>query len=256
MKIIVPIQQIFDPKQIRVSSQGRVVTGGASRVIEAASKAALEEALRLKDELGGTVDVVALGEADVEESLREAQAMGADQAYLLCDSAFSGGDASATAYALSVAMQRIGGFDLVAVGEGGAISGPMLAEFLGLPQVTHAATARVDANGRLVADQRWDRGVRQVRVALPALIAVAADANTPRYAHSARVMSVFSEPTLTVWTAADLGLEESQVGSQGAKTEVRRTAVPDARVLGERITGTPEEQARSLVGKLRAKGLL
>ena len=158
MKIIVPIHQVFDPEQIRVSSQGRVVTEGATRIIEPASRAALEEALRLKDETGAAVDVVALGGAEVEESLREAQAMGADQAYLVSDEALNGGDAGADAYALSVAIQRIGGFDLVMCGEGGAVSGPMLAEFLGLPQVTDVVGLAMSADGRAAGDQRCQGG--------------------------------------------------------------------------------------------------
>jgi electron transfer flavoprotein alpha/beta subunit len=70
------------------------------------------------------------------------------------------------------------------------------------------------------------------------------------------VMAVFGEPTLTAWSAADLGLEMDQISAEASRTQVRRTAAPEARVLGERITGTPEEQAKSLVGKLRARGLL
>jgi electron transfer flavoprotein beta subunit len=256
MKIIVAIQQIFDPKQTRISNQGRVNTEGAARLIEPAGKAALEQALQLKDALGAEVDVIALGEADLEDSLREAQAMGADQAYLLNDPGFAGGDASATAYALSVGIQRIGAYDLVVVGEGGGLSGPMLAEFLGLPQVTNMMTASMDSNGRLVAQQVWDEGERRVTTPLPALVTVAPEANKPRYPHAARVMAVFSEPTLTRWTAGDLGLEANQMGAEAARTQVRRTGVPEARTLGEKITGTPEEQAKSLVGKLRAKGLL
>ena len=196
MKIIVPVQQVFDPKQIRVSSQGRLVSEGAARVIESASKAALEAALRLKDTLGGTVDVITLGGAEAEESLREAQAMGADHAYLVKDEAFSSPDAGVVAMALGVAIQRIGEVDLVVVGEGGALSGPMLAEGLGLPQVTQAANLAIDANGRLTADQAWDGGARHVRGPLPALVTVAAADYAPRYAHVARVMAVFGEPTL------------------------------------------------------------
>jgi electron transfer flavoprotein beta subunit len=256
MKIIVPIQQVFDPRQIRISSQGRLVSEGAARVIESASKAALEAALQLKDTLGGTVDVVTLGGAEAEESLREAQAMGADHAYLVQSEAFSSPDAGVVAMALGVAIQRVGEVDLVVVGEGGALSGPMLAEGLGLPQVTQAANLAIDANGRLTADQAWDGGVRHVRASLPALVTVAAADYAPRYAHMARVMAVFGEPTLTAWSAADLGLEMDQISAEASRTQVRRTAAPEARVLGERITGTPEEQAKSLVGKLRARGLL
>jgi electron transfer flavoprotein beta subunit len=256
MKIIVPIQQVFDPKQIRVSSQGRLISEGAARVIESASKAALEAAFRLKDTLGATVDVIALGGVEAEESLREAQAMGADYAYLLKDDAFSSPDAGVVAMALGVAIQRIGEVDLIVVGEGGALSGPMLAEGLGLPQVTQAANLAMDANGRLTADQAWDGGVRHVRAPLPALVTVGTTEYTPRFPHVARVMAVFSEPTLTVWSATDLGLEMDQISAEASRTQVRRTAAPEARVLGERITGTPEEQAKSLVGKLRARGLL
>jgi electron transfer flavoprotein beta subunit len=256
MKIIVPIQQVFDPRQIRVSSQGRLISEGAARVIESVSKAALEAALRLKETVGGTVNVITLGSADAEDSLREAQAMGADQAYLVKDDGFSSPDAGVVAMALGVAIQRIGEIDLVVVGEGGAISGPMLAENLGLPQVTGAVHLAVDANNRLTAAQAWDGGSREVRVPLPALVTVAAAGYSPRFPHVARVMAVFSEPTLIVWAADELGLETEQISAQASRTQVRRTAAPEARVLGERITGTPEEQAKSLVGKLRARGLL
>ncbi len=256
MKIIVPLQQVFDPKQIRVSSQGRLVTEGAARIIESASKAALEAALLLKDTVGGTVDVIALGGAEVEDALREAQAMGADHAYLVSDEGFSSPDAGVVAMALGMAVQRIGEADLVVVGDEGAISGPMLAESLGLPQVTRAVNLAVDANGRLSADQAWDGAHRRVHVSLPALVTVAAADYAPRYPHAARVMAVFGEPTLTVWLAADLGLEAGSTSAEASRTQVRRTAAPEARVLGERITGTPEEQARSLAGKLRARGLI
>jgi len=255
MRIVVPIQQVFDPKQIRVSSQGRVVTEGAERVLDAPSKAALEEALRLKEEMGCTVDVIALGDPEVEEALREAQAMGADSAYLLSDPAFAGSDAGVVAYVLSVGIQRSGEYDLVIVGEGSAISGPMLAEHLGLPQITNAANLQI-SQGKITGQQAWGSGVRSVTAPLPALVTVPPGANSPRYAHAARVMTVFSEPTLTIWTAADLGLEASQVGAAAAQTQIRRTTVPEARTLGEKITGTPEEQARWLVAKLRARGIL
>jgi electron transfer flavoprotein beta subunit len=256
MKIIVPIQQVFDPRQVRVSSQGRLVTEGATRIIESASKAALEAALRLKDSLGGAVDVIALGGVEAEESLREAQAMGADHAYLVRNDEFSSPDAGVAAMALGVAIQRLDGVDLVVAGDGGVISGPMLAEALGLPQVTQAANLAVDADRYLTADQAWDGGSRRVRAPLPALVTVVATDYPPRYAHAARVMAVFSEPTLTVWSAADLGLETEQISVEASRTQVRRTAAPEARVLGERITGTAAEQARSLVGKLRARGLV
>jgi electron transfer flavoprotein alpha/beta subunit len=256
MKIIVPIQQVFDPRQIRVSSQGRLISEGAARVIESTSKAALEAALLLKDTLGGTVDVIALGGAEAEESLREAQAMGGDHAYLVDGASFSSPDAGVVAMALGVAIQRIGEVELVVVGEGGALSGPMLGEALGLPQVTRAVNLAVDADGRLTAEQAWDGGLRHVRAPLPALVTVAAADYVPRFPHVARVMAVFSEPTLTVWSAADLGLETDQISAEASRTQVRRTAAPEARVLSERITGTPEEQARSLVGKLRVRGLL
>lgn len=249
MRIVVPIHQVFDPRQIRISSQGRVITEGAERIMDAPSKAALEEALRLKDETGCTVDVIALGDPEVE-ALREAQAMGADNAYLLSDPAFAGGDAGVAAYVLSVGIQKSGAYDLVIAGEGGAISGPMLAEHLGLPQITNASNLQI-SQGKITAQQIWGDGVRPVTSPLPALITVPPEANSPRYAHAARVMTVFSEPTLTVWTANDLGL-----GAEAAQTQVRRTTVPEARTFGEQITGTPEEQARWLVAKLRAKGII
>jgi len=288
MRIIVTIKQVLDPAGFTVHRRlERVFINREDYVINPNDKNALEEALRLKDAHGAEVIALSLGEPRVDDVLREALAMGADQAFLLTDETFAEADAAVAALVLGKAIEKIGGYDLILTGQraldtGASQIGPRLAEYLGLPQVlevrevssfsrsripsrggSHAAGSRAWepallqnrdllslSNGKLRAKRNWKDGYAEVEVSLPALFSIAPQANQPRYPHGARIMSAYREWEVTTWGLADLGLTEEELSPL---IGLQRKAFPPEQTLGELITGAPDEAAKELTHILKAR---
>jgi electron transfer flavoprotein beta subunit len=254
MRVIVPIKQILDPAGFVVHRRmERVFVNVENYIINPNDKNALEEALRLKDAHGAEVVVLSLGEPRVDDALREALAMGADQSFLLTDEAFAEVDAAAAALILGKAIEKIGEYDLILTGQraldtGASQIGPRLAEYLGLPQVLEVRKVSSLDNGTLRAKRNWEDGYAEVEVSLPALLSIAPQANQPRYPHGARIMNAYREWKVTTWSLADLGLSEEELSPL---TRLQREAFPPERTLGEIIVGTPDEAARELALVLR-----
>jgi electron transfer flavoprotein beta subunit len=255
MKIVVLLKQILNPAGFVVRADlERIFVNVEDYIINPNDKNALEEALRLKDALGAEVIAISLGEPRAEDALREALAMGADSAILLTDEAFSKADASVATLILGKAIQKIGDYDLVLLGQraldtGGEQLGPRLAEYLDLPQITNVRELSV-SDGKVRAKRIWKRGYALVEASLPALLTIAPDSNEPRYPHGARIISAYREWEVEIWGAKDLSLTEEELIPL---TEVRRKAFPPPREFGEKIRGTPKEAARDLVRYLKAR---
>jgi electron transfer flavoprotein alpha/beta subunit len=257
MRIIVTIKQVLDPAGLTVHRRlERVFINREDYIINPNDKNALEEALRLKDAHGAEVVVLSLGEPRVDDALREALAMGADQAFLLTDEAFDKADAAAATLILGKAIEKIGNYDLVLTGQraldtGASQMGPRLAEYLGLPQVLEVRQVSGLGNGKLRAKRNWKDGYAEVEVGLPALLSIAPQANKPRYPHGAHIMNAYREREVTVWGLADLGLTEEELSPL---IRLQREAFPPERTLGELITGAPGEAAKELAQLLREVG--
>ena len=264
MRIIVTIKQVLDPAGFTVHRRlERVFINREDYIINPNDKNALEAALRLKDAHGAEVIALSLGEPRVDDALREALAMGADQAFLLTgtpDEAFAEADAAAAALILGKAIQKIGdlgsgnGYDLVLTGQraidtGASQMGPRLAEYLGLPQVLGVREVAGLGNGKLRAKRNWKEGYAEVEVGLPALLSIAPQANQPRHPHGARIMNAYREWEVTTWSLADLDLTEEELNPL---IGLQRKAFPPERTLGELITGTPDEAAKELAQILKA----
>jgi len=158
VNILVLMKQVFQTADLRVDRSSKtIVTQGVPRVISEADKNALEEAVRIKEKHGGKITAITLGPPEAKEALREALAMGADEACLLTDPLFEGSDAHATANVLAAAVTKILEYDLVICG---AYSedlfafqvGPRLAEMCNLPQITYAAKLSLEAD-RVIAER-------------------------------------------------------------------------------------------------------
>jgi len=260
MRIIVTIKQVLDPGGFTVHRRlERVFINQESYIINPNDKNALETALRLKDAHGAEVIALSLGEPRVDDALREALALGADQAFLLTDEAFAEADAAAASLILGKAIEKIGdlgsgnGYDLIVTGQraldtGASQIGPRLAEYLGLPQVLEVREVSSLDNGKLRAKRNRKEGYAEVEVTLPALLSIAPQANQPRYPHGARIMNAYREWEVTTWGLADLGLTEEELSPL---IGLQRKAFPPERTLGELITGTPDEAAKELAQVLR-----
>ena len=256
MKIIVLLKQILDPAGFTVHRRlERIFINVENYIINPNDKNALEEALRLKDAHGAEVIALSLGEPGVDDALREALAMGADQAFLLTDAAFAEADAAAAALILGKAIEKIGDYDLILTGQraldtGASQMGPRLAEYLGLPQVLEVRGVSGLDNGKLRAKRNWQEGYAEVEVSLPALLSIAPQANQPRYPHGARIMSAYREWEVTTWGLADLGLTEEELSPL---IGLQRKAFPPERTLGELIMGAPDEAAKELAHILKTR---
>ncbi len=184
MEIIVCAKFALDVAEIRIDSPGKLQLQGAARRVSDIDKNAMEAALSLKEEQGGTIKVLCFGPASAREGLKELLAMGADEAYLAEDPSEGMLDTAATVEALSAAIKKMGSFDLILCGEAtidgytGQV-GPRLAGKFGIPQITYARHLNVEGNS-VTAQRDLEDAYETVRARFPLLISVTREINVPR----------------------------------------------------------------------------
>jgi electron transfer flavoprotein alpha/beta subunit len=261
LHIVVCIKQVPATLDVRVDPvTHNLIREGTESTINSFDAHALEEALRLCERFGGKVSVISMGPPQVKDALRKALAMGADEAYLLCDRALGGADTLATAYTLAKGIKRLlPPYDLILCGRHAVDAdtgqvGPMLAEELGLPQVTMVKKLECDGKSA-VAWRESAEGTAVWEVPLPAVITVGSEINTPRYPKPIGIMRAAKKP-LTVWTAQDLDVDEDKIGLKGSPTRVARLFSPERVSHVEMLSGDPEVVAATLVRKLKGNKLL
>ena len=208
---------------------------------------AVEEALRLVEAGGGEVTLLTMGPGDAAAALKKGLQMGADKAVLVTDEAIAGSDAVATSLVLAAAIGRIGSeagaVDLVLTGlastDGSMSVVPaMLAERLGLPQVTFASELSVEGGSvRIRRDSEIDS--QTVESSLPAVVSVTDQINEPRYPSFKGIMAAKKKPVQT-WGLADLGVEASRVGLDAAWSRVEEVVARPPRSAGEVVTDEGE----------------
>lgn len=260
VNIIVLVKQVLQTAELKVDRNTKaIVTQGVPRVISETDKNAIEEAVRIKEKYGGKITAISMGPPEAKEALREALAMGADEACLLTDPLFEGSDAHATANVLAAAVTKILDYDLVLCG---AYSedlfafqvGPRLAEICNLPQMTYATKVTLEG-GKVVVERDLEDERQTVQGPLPCLISVVREINEPRLPTLMAIMAASKKPT-NIWSAADLSLGADELGFNGSLVEVLRSTVS----VGERkrimLQGDPKEVAPKLVKTLVEDGVL
>lgn len=266
LNIIVCIKQVPDTNDMRIDPKtNNLIREGVPAVVNPTDLNAIEEALRFKDTFGATVRVLSMGPPQAEQSLREALAMGADEAYLLTDRAFGGADTLATSYALWKAVQKIEEtsgktdfvfFGKVAIdGETGQV-GPGLAVRLGYPVITYtASTSVVDLENKFVeAERRVDDGVEIVRVPIPCALTITEAANEPRQPTVDGLIRA-RKAKITALNKDAVSADPKRIGLTGSPTWVKKVVVPPPKKRGEiRASTDPKEDAKWLVDRLVAIG--
>jgi electron transfer flavoprotein beta subunit len=229
---------------------------GTNFAMNAFDEFAVEEALQQKDKQGGEVTALSLGPPENEKILKDCLAMGATAAYRLWDPAFAGGDPFTTAYLLSLAIRKLGEFDLVfcgreAIDGQSGLVGPLLARALGATAVTYLAKIReIDLPNRsLVVERQMEGGREVLRAKLPAVLCCTKDINHPRYPSLLGIRKA-AKIEVPVWGAADLGADAARFGAAGARLRVEAIAPPAARSGGEILTGDAEQVADALVERI------
>jgi electron transfer flavoprotein beta subunit len=224
MNIVVLVKQVPDTESERklVPGAGTLDRAAADALINELDEYAIEEGLRLAEAHGGEVTILSVGPERAAESIRKALSMGADKAVHVLDGGIAGSDALATSAVIAAALTTVG-FDLVIAGSESTdartgVVPAMLAERLGVPQLTLAS--KVDVDGPAVTIRRAsDEGVEVVAGTLPAVISVVEKINEPRYPSFKGIMAAKKKPVQTL-TLADLNLAAQAVGLDGSATSV------------------------------------
>lgn len=261
MRIAVCIKQVPDTEaRLRVGKDGRwIAEEDLPFKINESDEYALEEALTIAEASDGEVVVFSLGPERVKEALRKTLALGAARAVHLKDDAFDGGDALATGKALAKALiQEKSGeeFDLVLTGSqsddlGFGGTGSVIAGHLGWPHAWLVMGVEVEDGGTAKVKREMESGLNEIsRIRLPAVLEIQAGINHPRYASLKGIMQAKKKP-LDAVSAADLGLDPSEVGAAGSRLEIVSVAFPESGEGAELIEEEPATAARLLVEKLQ-----
>jgi len=262
MNIVVCVKQVPATSQIPVDPEtGNLLREGVPGILNPDDRHAVEEAVVIKEKLGGRVTVITMGPPQAEETLRECLAMGADEAILLSDEAFSGADTLATSYTLGCAIRKTGEFDLVLCGSEALDGntgqvGPELAEFLGLPQATYVRNARI-SKGTVKVERALEDGYEVLETELPALLTVTRDINTPRTPSLDAVMDAYREKEVITWAAADIPVDSDRSGLKGSPTRIRKVYTPEAkRGRVAMLDGALGRAIETLVARLSERHLI
>ena len=250
MKIVVCIKQVPDTAEVKLDPKtGTLIRDGVPSIINHDDKAGLEAALRIREQLndGSTVTVVCMGPPQADVALREALAMGADEAHLVSAREFGGSDTYATATIISAALRKIG-YDLVITGRQAidgdtAQVGPQIAEQLQVPQISYAEEIKIDGDAIIVKRQFEDQA-HMLKVKTPCLLTALAELNTPRYMSVGGIIDAYNAE-IKVWGFDDLkdDMNPEWIGLKGSPTNVFQSFGKQPKAAGTCLTGLSTEEA-------------
>jgi electron transfer flavoprotein beta subunit len=266
MNIIVCVKQINDPEappssfKIDPATNKVIPPPGMPPVISTFDEFAVEAALRIKEKVGGKITAISLGVNLLRDVVKKPLSMGADDLVLLEDPAFVDGDSWSTAYALSLAIKKIGQFDLILCGrqaadwDSGQV-GSGLAEILGLPSVTIARKVEVEGNKAKVERVIPD-GFELIEMNLPAVVSLSNEHATPRYPNVKGIMIAKRKEPI-IWKPADLGADPAKIGANGRRSKLMKLFQPVRDTKCEIVAAdTPEDAATKLAQRLREAKVL
>jgi len=261
VRTVVCIKQVPETGEARFDDETMtMIREGVPSIINPFDLYAAEEALKIKEALGGETVVMTMGPPKAAEVLREVISLGADDAILLTDRAFAGSDTWATSLTLAEGIRGVGAVDLVICGKQAvdgdtAQVGPELADRLGWPFIAYVRKIEEIREGYIRAERMMEFGYEVVESSLPAVISVVKEINEPRLPSLKGKMRA-KKHDIREWGAADLGLEGDNIGLAGSPTQVIKVFTPAPRQSGVILTGEPEEVAGDLIGRLKGLKLI
>ncbi len=255
MNIVVCVKQVPDAKDVRLDPETNTLAReGVLSIMNPYDQHAVEEAVRLKEQLGGEVTVLSMGPPQAQDVLKQAISCGADRGVLVSDRAFAGADTWATSYTLAKAVKKLGSFDLIICGKQAidgdtAQVGPGLAVQLGIPFVTCVQKIREAGETEIIMERMMDDGYDVIAAECPLLLTVVKDINEPRVP-SLKGKLKAKKTEIMVFNAEDVGADPAKIGLAGSPTQVVDVFPPPPR--GERalLTGSIDEQVEQLVHKI------
>lgn len=259
MKVVVCIKQVPDTNEVSLDPvTGTLIRDGIPSIINPDDKAGLECALKLKDEHGAHVTVISMGPPQADLALREALAMGADEAILVTDRTFAGADTWATSCTLAAAVQTLE-YDLVITGRQAidgdtAQVGPQMSEHLHIPNISYAEEVKVDGNS-IIVKRQYEDYCHIIKAKMPCLITALSELGTPRYMTPKGIFEAFAKQ-VKILSRADLTIDDSNIGLKGSPTRVFKSFTKSLKSAGTIVELDTQESVDYIVQKLQEKFVL
>ena len=262
MKIIVCIKQVPDTAGgVKFNPDGTLDRAAMLTIMNPDDKAGLEAALRLKDQYGAEVTVLTMGLPKAGDTLREALAMGADNAVLVTDRCLGGADTWATSSTIAAAIREMGDYDLIITGRQAidgdtAQVGPQISEHLGIPVISYAQKIKVEGDS-VIVERQFDDRYHVLKAKMPCLITALGELNEPRYMTPGGIFDAYKKE-ITVWGRANLvDVDDSNLGLKGSPTQIAKASDKVRKGAGQKVVlDTPEESASFIVEKLQEKHVI
>jgi len=249
MNIFVCLKQTFDTEEKIVVVNGNVKEDGVKFVMNPYDEYAVEEAIKLRDEFGGSITAITIGPERAQEALRTALAMGVDEAVHISDESLFGDEYTASNVLAAYLKDKNADIILCgnqAVDDGSGQVAIRLAELLGIAHI--GTITKLEINGTDVVAHRDAEGdVEIVGGKLPILVTAQQGLNDPRYPSLIGIRKANKKPLETPG-AADLGL-----GDVAARATVKETFLPAAKAEGRILEGENADKVRELVNLLRTE---
>ncbi len=256
MNIIVSIKQVPNTTDVKIDPvTNTLIRDGVESVINPFDAYAIEEAVRLKERFGGKVTVITMGPPQAENALKEAISLGCDEGILVSDRKFAGSDTWATSYTISMAIKKIGAFDIVLCGKQAsdgdtAQVGPGISTHLDIPQVTYVKKIEDIKDNRAKVERMMEEGYDIVETPIPCLFTVVKEINSPRLPSLKGMMRAKSAKIIK-WTAADINADPKSIGLDGSPTRVVKIFTPPPRKGGEMLKGETSDIAKEVAELLK-----
>ncbi len=264
MKIVVCIKQVPDTVEVKIDPKtGTLIRDGVPSIINPDDKTGIEAALQLKEKMAGsTVTVVSMGPPQADVALREALAMGCDEAILVSGREFGGSDTYATSGILAAALNTLE-YDIIITGRQAidgdtAQVGPQIGEKIGVPQVSYVEEIREVAEDHVVVKRQFEDGYHIIKIKTPCLLTAIAELAQPRYMSVKGVVEAY-EKEIKILGFEDLkdNLELDMIGLKGSPTNVYQSFTKEVKGAGTILKDLSAEQAvKAIVDKLEEKFII
>jgi len=256
MEIAVCVKQVPGTTEVEVDPvTGVLKRDGIDSKMNPYDLYAVESAVRIKEAMKGSVNVISMGPPQASEVIRETYMMGADKGTLISDRRFAGADVLATAYTLAQGIRQTGNPDLIICGKqttdgDTAQVGPEMAEFLGIPHVANVLNIKETSEDYVVVDMDMPESIETVKVSLPCLITVEKGITQPRLPSFKLKMATVDKEIHQISLDDLEDQNEKNYGLNGSPTQVLKIFPPQGNNSHEKWTGSGSEIANRLQDKL------
>lgn len=263
MKIVVCIKQVPDTVEVKIDPKtGTLIRDGVPSIINYDDKTGIEAALQLKEQLGGTVTVITMGPPQADIALREALAMGCDEAYLVSGREFGGSDTYATSGILAAAINTIG-YDVIITGRQAidgdtAQVGPQLAEKLSIPQVSYVEEVVEATEEFVIVRRQFEDGYHIVKIQTPCLLTAIAELAEPRYMNVRGIVEAYEKEVKIIgFEEIKDELELDMIGLKGSPTNVYQSFTKELKGAGTILKDLSVDDAvQAIIKKLEDKFII